>query len=41
MFSEDASLNAKDKNGRTALYWAAQNGYRDIVAVLLDYGERD
>ena len=28
-------VNAKDENDRTALYWAAQEGFADIVKLLL------
>jgi len=33
-----ANFNAKDKNGQTALIWAAQNGKTDIVEALIKYG---
>ncbi len=32
---QDVDLNAQDKTGRTALYWAVQEGYEDVVELLL------
>ena len=29
-------INKRDQEGNTALYYACQKGYRDIVALLLD-----
>ena len=30
--------NKEDRFGKTMLYWAAQNGYKDVVQILLDGG---
>ncbi|HCO95235.1 MAG TPA: hypothetical protein DIU00_15005 [Phycisphaerales bacterium] len=36
--SKCADVNAKDASGRTALHYAARNGHKEIVEVLLEHG---
>ncbi|KAH8194039.1 hypothetical protein TruAng_011797 [Truncatella angustata] len=38
LIEEDAELDVPDKNGRTPLSWAAGNGHKDIVGMLLYAG---
>ena len=38
LIDADADLNKTDKNGRTALFYAASGGNDDIVALLIDAG---
>ncbi|WP_264336588.1 ankyrin repeat domain-containing protein [Wolbachia endosymbiont (group B) of Chorthippus brunneus] len=38
LVSQGASLEAKDRNGRTSLYWASCNGYLGVVQCLIDRG---
>ncbi len=38
LVSQGASLEAKDRNGRTSLYWASCNGYLGVVQCLIDKG---
>ncbi len=38
LLNEDADVNAKDKNHKTALMWAAVKGHTDVVKLLLDSG---
>src|ERR1035441_5142575 len=38
LLAKGASLEAKDKNGRTALMLAAQHGHAETVRVLLEKG---
>jgi ankyrin repeat protein len=34
LLADKADVNARDNNGRTALYWAAKTGHTDIVTLL-------
>ena len=36
-----ASVNIKDKDDRTALWYAIQNEYYDLVEVLREYGGKE
>lgn len=36
LVSQGANLEAKDRNGRTSLYWASCNGYLGVVQCLID-----
>ena len=36
---QDVDLNAQDETGRSALFWAAQEGYEDVVELLLSREE--
>ncbi|THW86472.1 hypothetical protein D6D18_07519, partial [Aureobasidium pullulans] len=38
LHKRDADVNAKDEDGRTALYWASELGHNKIVQLLLDGG---
>ena len=38
LLEQGADINAKDKNGRTALILATEKGYVEIVKVLLEHG---
>ena len=38
LIAEGAEVNAKAKDGRTALMWASQKGHRDVVQALLAKG---
>jgi ankyrin repeat protein len=33
-------VNAYDQDGNTALHFAAENGYKEIIEFLLDYGSK-
>lgn len=33
LVDKGADINIKDKNGRTALMWAIENGHSDVVQV--------
>ena len=35
-FKNGADVNAKDPDGRTALYWASRNGHTDCVKLLIE-----
>ncbi|RYO96491.1 hypothetical protein DL765_011580 [Monosporascus sp. GIB2] len=37
----NVDVDAKDKNGRTPLSWAAENGYEAVLKMLLDTGKVD
>jgi ankyrin repeat protein len=36
----DLDINKSDRLGRTALHWAVDMGYPDVVQALLDYGAK-
>jgi ankyrin repeat protein len=38
LIDKGANINAKDKNGRTALMWASEKGYTEIVKLLREKG---
>ncbi len=33
-----ADVNARDRDGNSALYWASYKGYADIISLLLERG---
>ena len=41
LFSTGAEVNAQDRSGNTALHYAASNGNRDIVQLLLSHSDID
>ncbi|TPX37453.1 hypothetical protein SmJEL517_g00580 [Synchytrium microbalum] len=40
LIEHDADTNATDSNGKTSLYWAAEQGLCDMVRLLIDHGAR-
>jgi ankyrin repeat protein len=36
LLDNDADIEAKDNNGKTALLWAAERGRKPVVQLLLD-----
>jgi ankyrin repeat protein len=38
LIAHSATVNAKDKEGKTPLHWALDKGHRDVVEVLRQHG---